>query len=116
RPYLHSAGLNRLDGLLLTHGDSAHIGGAAALVRDFPRLRLIDSPLRDRSSVHQRLRQLVHERGIEAEQFVSGKQFQISPNVTAMILHPPPDLAAAKADDQSCVIRLSIGNSGSILF
>src|SRR6184192_33617 len=28
REYLHAAGVNRLDGLLLTHGDSLHIGGA----------------------------------------------------------------------------------------
>src|SRR5881409_388952 len=36
REYLHWAGVNRLDGLLLTHGDALHIGGAAKLLRDFP--------------------------------------------------------------------------------
>src|SRR5204862_1555463 len=36
REYLHAAGVNRLDGLLLTHGDSLHIGGATALLHDFP--------------------------------------------------------------------------------
>src|SRR5438876_2455142 len=35
REYLHWAGVNRLDGLLLTHGDALHIGGAAKLLRDF---------------------------------------------------------------------------------
>src|SRR5213593_4144839 len=39
REYLHWAGVNRLSGLLLTHGDSLHIGGAAELLRDFPRVR-----------------------------------------------------------------------------
>src|SRR4029077_18739106 len=35
RPYLHAAGINRINGLLLTHGDSLHIGGAANLLGDF---------------------------------------------------------------------------------
>src|SRR5436190_7042260 len=39
REYLHAAGVNRLDGLLLTHGDSLHIGGAAELLYDFPGVR-----------------------------------------------------------------------------
>src|SRR5437016_5686544 len=47
REYLHWAGVNRLNGLLLTHGDSLHIGGAAELLRDFPRVRLIDNPAPD---------------------------------------------------------------------
>jgi ComEC/Rec2-related protein len=34
-PYLRARGINRLDGLLLTHGDAAHIGGAAAVLQDF---------------------------------------------------------------------------------
>src|SRR5438128_5446790 len=42
REYLHWAGVNRLDGLLLTHGDALHIGGAAKLLRDFPRVHLVD--------------------------------------------------------------------------
>src|SRR5213080_2761363 len=53
REYLHWAGVNRLNGLLLTHGDSLHIGGAAELLHDFPRVRLIDNPAPDRSTIHQ---------------------------------------------------------------
>jgi len=45
-PYLRSRGVNRLDGLLFTHGSSRHIGGAFAAVNDFrPRL-LADSVLK----------------------------------------------------------------------
>src|SRR6478672_8716125 len=36
RQYLHWAGVNRLTGLVLTHGDSQHIGGVTQLLSDFP--------------------------------------------------------------------------------
>ena len=36
REYLHWAGVNRLNGLVLTHGDSLHLGGVAELLHDFP--------------------------------------------------------------------------------
>src|SRR5262249_61279336 len=38
RQYLHWVGVNRLTGLLLTHGDSQHIGGVTQLLSDFPRV------------------------------------------------------------------------------
>src|SRR5438876_4451512 len=49
REYLHCAGVNRLDGLLLTHGDALHLGGVTQLVDEFPRMRVVDNPAPDRS-------------------------------------------------------------------
>ncbi|MEP7016121.1 MAG: ComEC/Rec2 family competence protein [Verrucomicrobiota bacterium] len=116
REYLHWAGLNRLHGLLLSHGDSLHIGGAASLMRDFPPARLIDNPLPDRSNIHQRLRRLFEERRIKAADLVLGDNFQLSHNVTAHILYPPRVLPATKVDDQTYVVRLNIASSVSMLF
>jgi competence protein ComEC len=116
REYLHAAGVNRLDGLLLTHGDSLHIGGAAELLRDFPRVRLIDNPAPDRSTVHQRLQRLFRESGIERDHLAAGESFRVSPEVTAKVLYPPRVFPAAIADDQAYVIQLTVAPSTSILF
>ena len=116
REYLHAAGVNRLDGLLLTHGDSLHIGGAAELLRDFPRVRLIDNPAPDRSTVHQRLQRLFQEGGIERDHLAAGESFRLSPEVTAKVLYPPRVFPAAIADDQAYVIQLTVAPSTSILF
>jgi len=43
RSYLHGAGINRITGLLLTHGDSLHLGGTENLLRDFVPHVLIDN-------------------------------------------------------------------------
>src|SRR5438105_9627744 len=77
REYLHAAGVNRLDGLLLTHGDSLHIGGSAELLHDFPGARLIDNPAPDRSAIHQRLQRLFQQREIKPDNLAAGDNFRL---------------------------------------
>src|SRR5205809_4511624 len=83
REYLRWAGVNRLDGLLLTHGDALHIGGAAKLLRDFPHVHLIDNPAPDRSAVHQALQRLFRENRIKSDGLAAGDHFRLSSKVTA---------------------------------
>src|SRR6266704_3408597 len=64
RSYLHLAGINRIDGLLLTHGDSLHIGATESLVRDLAPTVMIDTPAADRSTIHRRLREMFRSQGL----------------------------------------------------
>src|SRR5207249_4930636 len=115
REYLHWAGVNRLSGLLLTHGDSLHIGGAAELLRDFPRVRLIDNPAPDRSNIHQRLQRLFRERGIKPTDLAAGDSFHLSGEVTTHVLFPPRSFSAPIADDQACVLQLVLSSGTRVL-
>ncbi len=105
----------RVNGLLLTHGDSLHIGGAAEFVRDFPRARLIDNPAPDHSTVHQRLQRLFRERGIKPTDLVTGDSFHLSHEVTAHVLFPPRSFSAPIADDQACVLQLVLSSGTRVL-
>ena len=116
RQYLHWAGVNRLDGLLLTHGDSLHIGGAAELLRDFHRVRLMDNPAPDRSTIHQQLQRLLQQQGIKTDHLAAGESFRLSREVTAHVLFPPRVLLAKISDDQTYLIQLVVAPSTSILF
>jgi beta-lactamase superfamily II metal-dependent hydrolase len=119
RKYLHWAGVNRLTGLVLTHGDSQHIGGVTQLLSDFPRVRVIDNPAPDRSLIHRRLSRLVSGlkgRGRKPDELAAGNNFHLSREAIAHVLFPPRGFAGATADDQALVIRLSIAPSTFVLF
>ena len=119
RQYLHSAGVNRLKGLVLTHGDSQHIGGVAQLLSDFPRVRVIDNPAPDRSIIHRRLSRIVsglEGRGRKPAELAARDNFDLSRDAIAHVLFPPRSFAGATADDQALVIRLSIAPSTFVLF
>jgi competence protein ComEC len=119
RKYLHWAGVNRLTGLILTHGDSQHIGGVMQLLNDFPRLRVIDNPAPDRSLVHRRLFRIMsgpQGRGLKPDKLAAGDNFQLSRDTIARVLFPPRGFAGATADDQALVTRLSIAPGIFALF
>jgi len=67
REYLHWAGINRLSGLLLTHGDALHLGGTAQLLNDFSQIRVVDNATPDHSGAHRNVQHLFRERGIKLE-------------------------------------------------
>jgi competence protein ComEC len=115
-PYLHAAGVNRIDGLLLSHGDSLHIGGAELLLHDFLPRALIDNPAPDHSIVHRRLRSLFTARKIVPANLSSGGQIDLGHEISAKILFPPGDLSASSTDDKALVVQLSVGHAGRILF
>ncbi|PWT87187.1 MAG: hypothetical protein C5B58_00015 [Acidobacteria bacterium] len=116
REYLHWAGVNRLSGVLLTHGDALHLGGAAQLLSDFPRVRVVDNAAPDRSTLHRRLQHLFHERRIKPDSLATGDSFRLSREVTAHVLFPPRNFSAPISDDQAYVIQLLVAPATSILF
>ena len=109
RDYLHSRGIDRLDGVLLSHGDSLHIGGAAALLDEFRPRRVLDNAAPDRSRVHHAL--FVRQRQLIAR----GDSIRISQDVVAHVLYPPAAFAAKAADDEAMVVRLEIGGKFHVL-
>ncbi|MBA3544191.1 MAG: ComEC/Rec2 family competence protein [Chthoniobacterales bacterium] len=111
RDYLHSRGIDRLDGLLLSHGDSLHLGGAVPLLDEFQPREVIDNGAPDRSTLHRALAAKLSRPAIAT----SGNVFTLSPRVTARILHPPAGMRAKAADDQALVVQLAIDQRYRVL-
>lgn len=116
REYLHWAGINRLSGLLLTHGDSLHLGGTAQLLNDFPRIRVVDNTAPDHSVAHRKLQRLFRERGIRTADLAAGDSFRLSRDVTAYVLFPPRNFSSPIADDQAYVVHLLVAPATWVLF
>lgn len=110
-PYLRSRGVNRLHGLLITHGDSQHLGGAPGVLEDFAPRQIGESIVRDRSPTRNRLHaQLAAER-IGKSLLQRGDRLRLSPGVTLRVLHPPAGLVRTSADDKALVVLLeAVGN------
>src|SRR5215813_4979208 len=119
REYLHWAGVNRLTGLVLTHGDSQHIGGVAQLLTDFPRVHVIDNSAPDRSLIHRRLSRTMsglEGRGRKSSELAAADNFYLSRDTIAHVLFPPRGFTGPTADDQALVIRVPIAQGTSVLF
>ena len=115
RQYLRSKGVNRLDGLLLTHGDAGHMGGASGALLDFRPRQLIDAAATDRSLTHRKLIAGLARSGIPRRLCAAGDEFDLSREVRARILFPPREFESGKADDQALVIQLAVSGKSLVL-
>jgi competence protein ComEC len=116
REYLRTRGINRLDGLLVTHGDGGHVGGASGLLHDFRPRKVIDTEARDRSRLHRTLISELQNYKLERTLVAAGNGFTLSRNVQVRVLFPPEIFQAKIADDQALVAQLVIDKQPRVLF
>jgi ComEC/Rec2-related protein len=108
-PYLRTRGVNRLDGLLFTHGDSRHLGGALTAIDDFQPRLLADSTLRDRSPTRRQLHAVLAQRRIGKGLYRRGDLIRLGDAATLRVLYPPAGLKRNLADDMALVLQLEAG-------
>ncbi len=104
-PYLRSRGINRLDAMLLTHGDSQHVGSASALLADLTPRLVLDSAVKDRSSTRRNFHaELAAQR--RGKTFARrGDEFALG-RARVSVLFPPPGWQHNLADDKTLVLRV----------
>jgi competence protein ComEC len=107
-PYLRAHGVNGLEGLVLSHGGAAHIGGASAIVGDFRPRKLFDTAAANRSVLHRKLAELLATEKRTPRRCQAGDEFTIARAVTARILFPPPNFQGERADDHALVVELVV--------
>jgi len=107
-PYLRSRGVNVLDGLLCTHGDSKHLGGAMALLEEIRVGEVFDGPYRDRSSLRRRLHTALTERREGKAIVRRGDEIKLAPGISLHVVYPPTGLRLRTADDKALVLQLVV--------
>ncbi len=108
-PYLRSRGVNGLEGLFLTHGDSKHLGGAVALVEEMPVGEVLDSAYKDRSPLRKRLHQWLAGQGRGKAIVQRGDVVTLAPGVVVRVLYPPSGRELRTANDKALVLLLEVG-------
>jgi competence protein ComEC len=114
KSFLHSRGVNRLQGILLTHGDAHHIGAALETIGDFRPREIYDNPLDVRSSAQRRFRDAPGKP--EPRLLFRDDSLLLGRDVQAEILYPPPNIKIRSADDAPLIAQLVINEQIRVLF
>ncbi len=102
---LQEYGVDVLDGLVLSHGDTAHIGGASIIQQQFHPLQVVDSTLKDRSQTRKKIHAAFRNQGVPLRQAKANEVLFEEPSMRIEVLYPPDSLNASLADDKSLVLR-----------
>jgi competence protein ComEC len=115
-PALRHRGIARVDYLAITHGDPDHIGGAAALVRDFAPAELWDGVAVNNHQPTLALRTVAAERRTAWRTLQKGDRLDLG-GVELRVHHPPlPDWERQQVrNDDSLVIELRYGQVSILL-
>ena len=110
-PYLKMRGLSYLDGLMISHNDSDHSGGALSLMRQI-NMKWVSSSLSEDSAIVQTAqRQFLHKTCLAGESWNwDGVQFEI--------LHPAAVIYTSnkwKSNAKSCTLKITQGQFSILL-
>jgi competence protein ComEC len=116
RPYLHSQGVNTLNGVFLSHNDADHIGAIQSVLTSFhaPQLYASAQEPGTHDSSRSPLRRLLDQphppllRALNADECITlsdAKGFRIE----AQLLHPTPAMSGGPGDDRAMVLLLHLG-------
>jgi competence protein ComEC len=106
-PLLRSRGVNRIDALVLTHGDEGHIGAAPAVMGQFrPRL-LLESTAENRSPVHREILATAARLGTIRAELDRGQILRVGKESVVTVLHPSSLRPGRLADDRALVLKLT---------
>jgi competence protein ComEC len=115
-PALWALGVERLDFLLLTHGDLDHVGGAAALIRDFRPREVWDGVRVPRNVLMERIAEAAGRNSATYRQRLAGDFMRIGGASVHIVNPPPPDWERqAVRNDDSVVLEIRFGEISVVL-
>lgn len=115
-PYLRARGINQLDGLILTHGDGAHVGGAVSLLEDFTPRWIGETPALDRSPTRRAFHAKLAAKQLGRRYFQRGDTIPLGPEARVRVLYPPAHLPPRDlADSKALVLQLEAAGA-KVLF
>lgn len=115
-PVLRDRGINRLECLLLSHGDSGHIGAAPYLLSHLRPGLLIESAKPNRARVYPQIVQRKERHGISAIQVQAGQSLRWDDRSSFAIFHPDESSPPTGLADDRCLVLMLNSGPWKILF
>lgn len=114
-PLMRSRGLNRLDALVLTHGDEGHLGAAEAVIHQFRPGLLFESSVENRSPAHRGITDAAQRFGMESLKVDRGHRVVLGDGAVLTVLHPSSLRPGRLADDRALVFRIEYAGRSLLL-
>ncbi|MBI5437392.1 MAG: DNA internalization-related competence protein ComEC/Rec2 [Nitrosomonadales bacterium] len=115
-PGLRALGISKLDGLILTHDDTDHTGGALSVLQAMP-VDWLSSSLPEQSPILQQASPSLPQRKRELSRCADGQNWDWD-GVHFELLHPSPESYAQekiRKNNRGCVLRISTGKQHILL-
>ena len=113
-PYLRARGVNRLDGLLLTHGSVRHLGAAPTALTDFQPRLIAESMLHDRSPNRKKFHETLAADRRGKGLYTRGDLIHLGNAATLRVLFPPVGLKRTSAADMALVLQLQCSSTRAL--
>jgi ComEC/Rec2-related protein len=110
-PYLRSRGVNGINGLVLSHGDTAHLGAAWPVFEDFSPRWIADTIYSDRSPLRRYIHARLSAAGFGRRYLQRGDEVPFGKTASMKVLYPPAGIARSQADDKALVCRIECAGS-----
>ena len=114
-PLMRSRGLNRIDALVLTHGDEGHLGAAPAVIHQFRPGLLLESAVENRSPTHREVMEMAQRFGVAPMTLNRGHRLLVGDKASVTVLHPSSLRPGRLADDRALVLKIDYAGRSLLL-
>lgn len=110
-PHLKGEGINKLDGVFLSHPHADHIGGIVELINEIPIDTIYNSGYKYNSKLYKNYLALAGQKEIPIVSLSAGTQLTIDPALRLFTYGPEETNASSDPNEHSLILELIYGNT-----
>jgi competence protein ComEC len=114
-PYLRYRGINHIDVIVMTHGDSDHIRGLKAVLERISVGEVWHSGMAPVDAFERQLLRQIQEKHIPIHMVQAGVQLPIEDGIHISMLHPVVNVSNKNSNDRSIVMLLQLYQTNMLL-